>query len=220
MLQKINQIGFVKGFRQTSRTNDIVNFYKNTYILSKDKVDNSDMLRYPGFMFTDEAAAKEYYNQFYQYVEDVLTPPRGNLSADCEYVFIGIKPGALRPNQVTDDVLEEKAWLFGPSSYVLNEILSLESVYPYFTNVYKEYNQIENKNVDQICEELKIIKRLCPNVIPVFLGKFHEYDLIIRKVDIDSYIKIWHPSYVVRTGKINDYRSMFSDQIKKNKTIS
>lgn len=107
----------------------IIDNNKKSYIIS----DNNDIKynRFPGFAFTKSRYAELYYDYIYKNYNQYPTPPRGNLSECCEYVFIGIKPGT----KDSDLSKSESAWLFGPTPKILNDLLIKFNIYPYFTNL-------------------------------------------------------------------------------------
>jgi glycosyltransferase involved in cell wall biosynthesis len=183
---------------------------KTTFI----KKDNAgiELLRYPGFIFTNTRAASYYYNNFYKLVENVFTPPRGNLTCSSKYALVGIKPGSYYASLSQ----YEDCWLLGPSSEMLNRLLCECNIYPYFTNVYRSYKDESNKNIDLIIQEIKTIRAISPDITLVFMGSYEEYDMIIDKLNEKNFIKIWHPAYLLRSYSNQKFNSWKQQLIGEN----
>lgn len=197
------------------------------------KIDNSNFtshLLYPGFCFSNDEAVNYYYKNIYSIFESAITPPRGNLSKNNKYIVIGIKPGTYFSHYS----LAESSWLLGPSSRMLHKLLLELGIYPYFTNIYKNYTDIENKKIDTIvneivnifymyesCYDINSIKHL--NII--CLGNYKEYDILNTTLAIRSdrpypkIHKIWHPSYILRKNTSEmfiKWKNQFKDIVKED----
>ena len=212
MLYKIerSEVYFCNSFNlsQVDSWNDIKN-HKTSYLLMKNP--SIRLLRYPGFIFSSEQDSDFYYKDFYSKVEEVFTPPRGNLSKDSEYAFIGIKPGSYFAHLSQ----HENCWLLGPSSEMLNRLLVKNQIYPYWTNVYRSYKDEENKDVSLIIQEIETIRKIAPKITLVFMGSYNEYNQIIEKTGETNFIKIWHPSYLLRSYTEDKFEK-WSQQLRRN----
>ena len=85
----------------------------------------------------------------------------------------------------------------------------------YCTNVYKFHRDEETGDVSSICREIEIVKQISPNIIPVFLGNYPEYEKIIDVLKLNSYKKIWHPAYLTRNysiEKMKEWKRRFLEQ--------
>ena len=165
---------------------------KNYVILKKEP--SLSWLRFPGLVF--DSKTKDFINKYYEvFIEneyhEVFTPPRGNLTSTLKYVFCGIKPGSYR----IENSKAESAWLFGPSSRYLMDFCIQLKVFPYFTNVYKNFYDEENKDLTKIRKELKILQERFDPVF-VFLGNYKEYDELMK--EFRKSFRIWHPSFIAR----------------------
>jgi len=159
--------------------------------------------RFSGLSFSSKEDSDLYYDDFYKFVENTFTPPRGNVRRDSKYAFIGIKPGSYYAHLSKT----ESAWLLGPSSKILDKLLSDLNIYPYFTNVYRSHKDEEDKNIDLIVKEIEVLKKICSDMIFVFMGNYEEYDKIINYFLGDlNYKNIWHPSYILRGYSENKYK--------------
>lgn len=177
---------------------DLIEKHKKSYVITEPQVNFN---RYPGFVFSNDNHAQFYYENFYREIEDVFTPPRGNLTMESTHAFFGIKPGSYQLLQVQDKIdVHECCWLLGPSSEMLNKLLEKTQIYPYFSNVYKFHEDELNGNIDLTIKEIETIAAICPNIELVFLGKYEDYFRIIEKIgDIIKYRFIWHPAYLARS---------------------
>lgn len=204
-------------------------FQKQTYFISNKT--KPDLFKWPGFTFTSENAVKAYekiHDRFLK--ENIYVPPRGNLSIDNDYIFIGIKPGMSHP-----DIIKGNMAFLGPSGRILYKLLKEENIYPYITNVFKSPYSNGEKSFEFIIKELlvlfyifeKIYKKKKINL--VFLGSYEDYSTLVGKLDesksfndnfkiqIDCF-SIWHPGYLVRgydENKINNWREQLYNKNKK-----
>lgn len=172
---------------------------------------NIQLTRFPGFSFSSQEKVDFYFDNYYQRIKDVFTPPRGNLRDDSSYMMIGIKPGSYFAHLS----LSETSWLLGPSSKMLWGLTEILKIYPYYTNVYKFHRDEETGDVSSICREIEIVKQISPNIIPVFLGNYPEYEKIIDVLKLNSYKKIWHPAYLTRNysiEKMKEWKRRFLEQ--------
>ena len=204
MFNKVKRPYFLNEFNMTKISSfKKVDFYKRSYLVSND--DSIRMLRFPGFSFSSDIDAIFYYNSFYKDIENSITPPRGNLTRNSKYAFVGIKPGSFERHGFSEEDISECCWLFGPSSKYLNNLLLEKKIYPYFTNVYRTYRDEINSDIFPFLDEMKIIKDICNEIIFVFMGSYADFDKIIDEAKLKSYEykKIWHPSYIARKGGKN-----------------
>jgi hypothetical protein len=174
---------------------------KPSYIIS-DECDTKYMM-YPGLVFSNEKA-REAYEPIYQAFIDsgANTPARGNLSRNNTFIFIGIRPGHAYAHLCKT----ETAWIFGPSSKILQHLLLSLKIYPYLTNVYNDYRKSFDKDLNFIVRELETIVHIYKNIYGinelnfVYMGSYAEYESLKRydfgiKVNNHS---IWHPAYLAR----------------------
>lgn len=177
-----------------------INKARKSYLI-KEYCDEK-LLNFPGFTFSSHYDAKHYF-KFYKTLNNVFTPPRGNLTKENKYIFCGIKPG----HKFAYLSKYESSWLFGPSTKLLLQFLKNLKIYPYFTNIYKSHYDEMNKNIDSIVNEIKIIKKIC-NPKLIFLGNYEEYYNLSRRLNeekckINCY-RIYHPSYIARCNTLNN----------------
>ena len=204
MFREIKRPFLLPHFDMTKLDNfNEIDFFKKSYIL--DNTQNTRLLRFPGFTFSFKEDANYYYNNFYKKIENEITPPRGNLSRDNKYIFMGIKPGSFLRSGLSKDQVSESAWFFGPSSEYLYKLLIKKNIYPYFTNVYRTFESELNKDISTVLEEINIIKNICKDVTFVFMGEYKDFDRIIEELNLKKYQykKIWHPSFIARNGGYN-----------------
>ena len=161
--------------------------------------DKQSVIRYPGFVYTDDNYISDYYKSVYWSYVNSYTPPRGFVGKE-SVMIIGIAPG-----YAPDKSFSESCWLYGPSSQVLHEILNIDYHW-YFTNICKE-PFVDNKY------DIDAVKKYYPLVLnefnffkghkKIFLGHYPVYDQLIRDLNLDSkeYIFIRHPSFFKRRGK-------------------
>ena len=211
MWQELEEVHIVKNYNSINISPEeynIIDINRRGYILG-DMRFNKPNLNYPGFVFSSDVAASMYHTLCYsKYIEgEIYTPPRGNLSVSNPYIFMGIKPGKIDHHKEK----KESAWLFGPSSKMLHNLLIEKSIYPYFTNVYKSSDEEESGNLDTIFRELLVIFTMYKqhyglnNMTIVYMGSYDEYWELKARLDKDikgfniEYKKIWHPAYLTRT---------------------
>lgn len=171
---------------------------------------SSPLFRYPGFVFSSSAALARYNSDVYSTLgyNSVATPPRGNLTKDNRYLFFGIKPGPGAVNSVS-----ESSWLFGPSTTILYGFLEKLNLFPYFSNVYKDWNAPKESlelSINSTLTEILQIKSMYEDIYGVsdplrivFMGKYPEFDFIENILNKKckkqfQVIRIWHPSYILR----------------------
>ena len=212
MLKNIKKIYTTNEFSMNKfRDYSKINEYKRSFLLYNDIralfKENLDILRYPGFLFSSYQDVYLYYNNFYKYVENVITPPRGNLTRNSKYAFIGIKPGFYSRTGLTLNNINECAWFFGPSSRWLYRLLYDLKIYPYFSNVYKECTDEENHDITLFKKEMKVLLNINPNIIFVFMGNYYEFPQIIYEMNLrpKQYKRIWHPSYIARKSSMFNF---------------
>ncbi len=170
--------------------------------------------RYPGFVFDNEIKAAAYYKYIFNNYIDMETPPRGNLTSSLKYVFIGYKPGT------KDSELSkcESAWLFGPTANILDNLLTCFKIYPYFTNLAHE-RYADTFDLKNIMNEIAFIKYVINNnIVCVFLGKFREYEEVIKYTENNlgvKCIRIWHPAYIYRNGNSKELFEKWINKFKK-----
>lgn len=213
----ITEAHIISSPNQTTLTDkewDIIKDQKPSYIIS----DNCDIkyMLYPGLIFSNEDARKLYEPIFKSFVESgANTPARGNLSKNNNFIFIGIRPGHTYAHLCKT----ETAWIFGPSSKLLQKLCSSLNIFPYFTNVYNDYRKSFNKDLNFIVRELTTISNIYKNVYGinelnfVYMGSYAEYESLKRydfgiKVNNHS---IWHPAYLARAyteEKFNSWKNM------------
>ena len=186
MLFKVKRPFLLSHFNMTELDNfNEIDFFKKSYILNNNQ--NIRLLRYPGFSFSSDEDADFYYNNFYKSIENVITPPRGNLSRNNKYAFIGIKPGSFLRVGLTKEEVSECAWFFGPSSEYLYKLLIREDIYPYFTNVYRTFESEINKDISVILREIEIIKKICRDIILVFMGDYFDFNRVIEVLQLEKW---------------------------------
>lgn len=166
---------------------------KNTFTLFKDR--QEEYIYYPGFVSDKKEIIKEYDKLVYsKFNNELIVPPRGNLCSNLSHIVCGIKPGHFNSHLSKISI----SWLIGPSSKMLSKLLLDVDVYPYFTNVYKNNNNIYGTIID----ELEFLFNKFSNVEIIFLGSYKEYDNIVSHFQSKNknikYKKIWHPSYLIR----------------------
>lgn len=195
---------------------NIINKQKCYFILS-DSCDKS-FIKFPGYVFSNMQAKNCYmriYNDFIS--QNIFTPSRGNLSKNNNYIFIGIRPGHAFAHLSKAEI----AWLYGPSSSLLHELLDSLNIYPYFTNIYNEYTKPFNKDFKFIFKEMVVVLYIYKYVYNidevniVFMGNYDEYPLfktllnnneIIKRFDIKlNFYKIWHPGYLARSYSVEKF---------------
>lgn len=171
---------------------------KKSYLIHDNPSIN--LIRFPGLVFNKVSNAA-FYEAYYDTLK-CFTPPRGNLANNI--IFVGIKPGNYQLKMLNNNDVSESAWLLGPSSKLLNVVLQRLNIYPYFTNVYKTHDQEENGDISDIITELSFISMFHDKLKIIFMGGYKEYDEIIKKISPTFEChRIWHPSYILRTGKKN-----------------
>jgi len=211
----VTEISLFDSFYQNTINSDNLKSDINSFLLLDEN--NLMLLRYAGYAFSDTDFAFQYYEKVTaQYKTTYLPLPRGNLSKFNSYIFVGIKPGSYK----TDFNICGTAWLFGPSSEVLNKFLIELKIYPYFTNVYKSYFDEENKNIDNIVIEIECIRDLYEKYNDdvelqiVTMGKYPEYDLLKEKFKNLKFKNIWHPSYILKNNSSNFYDWIYQWKLK------
>lgn len=174
-------------------------------------LNNNDLrlLRFGGYAFSDDLFAQKYYEDvlmYYKNANKYIPLPRGNLSKFNNYIFVGIKPGSYNLNMDFCGT----AWLFGPSSKILNKFLIQLNIYPYFTNIFKSYFDNENEIIGtkSIINEIRIITDLYEKynkieVKIVLMGNYTDYDIIRNEFKDLKFKNIWHPSYIIRNNETN-----------------
>lgn len=208
MLKKIDksECFFLDTYKQSEINDDVwskIEYYKKTYIIQ----DSCEFKfnRYPGFMFSNDEAAELYYNNFYNNIENINTQPRGNLSLSSKYIFVGIRPGS---NDIHSK--SESCFLIGEkTAAVLNCLFRDLNIYGYYTNVYMSSTSVDI-NLTKILSELSILKLINNNLLIIFLGQYDEYDKIIDILKLENkkdYLKIWHPSYIMRSYTTQKYNT-------------
>lgn len=154
--------------------------------------------RFPGFVTDDMYIANKYYEHIYHGIETCPTPPRGNISTDVKAMVVGLKPGSYFAYLSQ----AESSWLLGPSSEMLNRLMSSAGIYPYYSNAFHDRDVDENNSEPlQIIKEIKFLHALNEEILIIFLGKYQIYDIIIdriREFNIKT-LKIWQPAYLVRS---------------------
>lgn len=162
-------------------------------------------LRFPGLTLTTHGDYLCYIMSrsfFYPFSKSSLIYPRGNITQNSKYAFIGIRPGPGSPKYEAGT-----SWLFGPSSRILHKLLYDLDIYPYFTNIYK-YPDIQDRKffIDSFIQEILTVNHICDKITLVFMGNYDEYEEVIDRLDgkID-HIKIWHPSYLLRAYSDKKY---------------
>jgi len=170
--------------------------------------------RFPGFVFDDKITAHAYYKYIFSSYVNMETPPRGNLTSSLEYVFIGFKPGT-KNSELSKC---ESAWLFGPTASILDKLLDEFQIYPYFTNLAHD-RHATTFNLKYILVELLFIKySVSSNAKCVFLGKFEEYEEVIKYAENTlglRCIQIWHPAYIYRNGNSQLLYEKWIDRFRK-----
>ena len=180
-----------------------------------------EYIRFPGFKISSNTNILEYKEFYDSTLSKVFTPPRGNLSKDNNFLILGIRPGKMFDHLPH----EESAWLFGPCSKMLHRLLLSLHICPYFTNVYKNWNdQNRKKSIEVVIKEIALVMRLMrksydtDKIKVICLGNYSEYDDIARvfsKVkDYIDIIRIWHPSYLCReftVEKFNKWQNMLKN---------
>jgi len=181
-------------------------------------MDNSDssFIRYPGLIFSNEAAAEYFIKNYYldhRKTKKTGGYPRGNLSKNNNIIIIGQRPGH---HHQKAHKLDTTNWMCGIATVEILMAVCLElNIYPYFTNYYKMYNDEATEN-KLIYQELEVLKYIYQNIYKikelklVFLGKYFEYDLIIQKYYNDpffKFLKINHPAYIARFNSIEKYEN-------------
>jgi len=158
---------------------------------------NIDDIEYPGIFGLKKH--QKYFNNFKKF----YTPPRGNLFS--KIVFIGYKPGTKFKHLYKC----ESAWLFGPSSKTLLDVLKEIKLFPYFTNLIKDESNLSLKEWTNILlDELNFLKNEYDFDRFVFLGNYKEYNDVFEKFNS---FKVYHPSYVRRFNK----KEIFKKQLLK-----
>jgi len=212
---ELTEAHIISSANQTALTDDewkIIGDQKNSYIIS-DECDTNYMM-YPGYVFSNEQA-REVYQPIYEGFANVNTPARGNLSKNNKWIFIGIRPG----HAFAHLCKTESAWIFGPSSKLLQKYLLSFGIYPYFTNVYNDQKESVSKDLNFIVRELKTIAHIYNKIYGmnelnfVYMGSYAEYESLKR---LDFGIKvnthcIWHPAYLARAytdEKFETWRNM------------
>jgi hypothetical protein len=199
----------VKYYAEHPEDRDKILSLKNCF--AEEKMTVEEGLLFPGFCGTMTSPDLDRYDKF---LKNACTPPRGNY--DGLYAIIGIAPG------YSEYSFGEPTMLLGPSSETLHRLLVKFDIYPYFTNIFKkafEDNQpiYEVPDIDKeiIYAELDI---LFPREV-IFLGSYRQYDFAkeyLKKYGME-YHTIFHPSYVHRFDKFDEWMKSFEKVVEKKK---
>lgn len=178
----LNHIGSVLDVRGYS--NNIKNILTNVY---------------PGFTSEDFQRVDEYFNNVYDSQfngRDKVISPRGYIGND-SIIIVGIAPG------VSDLSYGESNLLHGPSSKLLHSMLTYDYRW-YFTNVYKRPfpgNRYDEQTVfKDMFEFISELDFFGDSAKYVFLGNYSIFDGIIEEYRLKNYIRVFHPSYLLRTS--------------------
>lgn len=176
------------------------------------------LIKWPGTVFSSKKAQQFYTSNLYSDILNVPTPPRGNLSTHCRYIFIGIRPGHTHAHLSKHDT----SWMFGNSSTVLHKALVSLGIYPYFTNIYKDSTHDFDGDLSGITKELEVVFNMYRKIykvsIPtvVLMGEYTEYDRLEKFLSIQGDVnskRIWHPSYIARSlsdDRMNKWKQQIS----------
>jgi hypothetical protein len=184
---------------------------RKTYITLPVACNLPSILKYPGFLFSDEASAKEYYNSYFHKISEVPTTPRGY--AQSGIAIVGYKPGTIGGEKF---YFPEASWMLGPSSKILSHACIELGIYPYFSNVYKDKMMEPNFNVTDTIEELKTLRKINKKLKVLFLGSYEEYEKVmdgLSGTDIECK-KVWHPAYILRMGNSLEMYTEWKNSIK------
>lgn len=197
----MSSICIVNSFIQTDVTDEewkLIQRAKTQVVI--DKNPSIKYLRFPGLVSDSKENAVTYFNDAYSKITKVDFPPRGNISSKCNVAIFGIKPGMFLSKYNN----HESAWIFGPSSKMLNMLMEAINEYPYFSNVfhYRDTDENDLSSLDQVRREMSYLKSVNKDVNILFLGKYPIFDVVKQeicdKLNIKS-AKIWHPAYLCRS---------------------